>query len=127
MWWHVFGDAGLPDPFHEATQPLLALLGTNPSHPKSRKQHFALDRDDRLDDLQAVGEFEEIEFELLRWTFVVDPDRVRALYATFSHIAILDAAERERILDGLHEIAATDFGGRVERHMLTPIYICRRR
>lgn len=127
MWWHVFGDPEQPNPFHDATQQLLAPLGTNPSHPKGRTQHFGLDREDRMADLESVGQFEDLDFELLRWTLVVDAEQVRALYATFSHIAVLEEGKRERILDGLHEIAATQFGGRVERHMLTPLYTCRRK
>lgn len=127
MWWNVFGDPDLPDPFHDATRSLLAPLGSNPSHPNGPKQHFALDRAARLADLESVSSFEDVQFELLRWTLVFDPEQVRALYATFSHIAVLAEGERERILDGLHDMAATTFGGRIERHMLTPIYTCRRR
>ena len=126
MWWNVFGDPELPDPFHDATRSLLAPLGTNPSHPNGPKQHFALERAARVADLESVAAFEDVQFELLRWTLVLDPDQVRALYATFSHIAVLPEAERQRILDGLRDIAAAKFGGRVERNMLTPIYICRR-
>ena len=126
MWWNVFGDPDLPDPFHDATRPLLAPLGTNPGQPNGPKQHFALDRAARLADLASVGAFADVQFELLRWTLVLDPDRVRALYATFSHIAVLAEGERQRILDGLQDIAAATFDGRVDRNMLTPIYIGRR-
>lgn len=126
MWWNVFGDPDLPDPFHDATQSLLAPLGTNPSHPKGPKQHSSLDRAARTADLESVGAFEDVQFELLRWRLVFNPEQVRALYATFSHIAVLPEAERERILDGLRNIAAAKFDGSVERNMLTPIYICRR-
>jgi ribosomal protein S18 acetylase RimI-like enzyme len=126
MWWNVFGDPDLPDPFHDATRSLLAPLGANPGQPNGPKQHFALDRAARLADLESVGTFEDVQFELLHWTLVLDPDQVRALYATFSHIAVLAEGERERILDGLRDIAAANFDGRVVRNMLTPIYICRR-
>lgn len=122
-----FRRPGAADPFHDATRSLLAPLGSNPSHPNGPKQHFALDRAARLADLESVSAFEDVQFELLRWTLVFGPAQVRALYATFSHIAVLAEGERERILDGLHDIAATTFDGRIERHMLTPIYICRRR
>ena len=126
MWWNVFGDPDLPDLFHDATQSLLAPLGTNPSHPKGPKQHFSLDRAARTADLQSVAAFEDMQFELLRRTLVFNPEQVRALYATFSHIAVLPEAERARILDGLRDIAAVKFDGRVERNLLTPIYTCRR-
>jgi len=51
---------------------------------------------------------------------------VRALYATYSQFAMLDNGERTRLLDGLEDMAATQFGGRVERHMCTPLYTARR-
>ncbi|HSV03515.1 MAG TPA: hypothetical protein VLI41_09945, partial [Phenylobacterium sp.] len=65
-------------------------------------------------------------YEEMRWTLVLDPPGVRALYATYSEMQARPAEERERILDRLQEIAAADFGGRVIRHMLTPIYWARR-
>jgi SAM-dependent methyltransferase len=127
MWWNVFGDPEQPDPFHDATQEILAPLGRNPSQPVSWKHPFALDRQARLDDLQSVAAFEDIAMELFRWTHMLDAPQVRALYATYSHIALLPDAERERVLDGVRDVAAGQFAGRVERKVLTPVYTCRRR
>lgn len=125
-WWNVFGDAERADPFHDATLPLLAPMQTTPSWNPNWKHPFALDTEVRLGDLRADGLFEDIAVEMLRWTLVLDPKQVRALYATYSQFSVLDEVERNRILDGLFEIAAREFGGRVERNMVTAIYTARR-
>jgi SAM-dependent methyltransferase len=126
MWWNVFGDPEQADPFHEATAELLAPLATNPAQRKGPKQSFALDAAARLEDMRSIGMFEDVACEMLRWTLELTPAQVRALYASYSHIGLLDLPERARILDALHDIAANEFGGRVERKMVTPIYTCRR-
>ena len=126
MWWNVFGDAGREDPFHEATSGLLSGLSRTPSQPQNWRHPFALETEARLADLGATGLFTDVAFETLRWTLVLDPDQVRALYATYSQICVLEDAERNRLLDALRDIAATTFGGRVERNMATAIYTARR-
>jgi SAM-dependent methyltransferase len=127
MWWNVFGDLQRYDAFHEATQELLSGMATSPSQRLNWRHPFALDTEARIADLGSVGAFTELDVEILRWTLVLDPAQVRALYATYSQFSVLEEAERNRLLDGLFEIAAQEFGGRVERNMSTPIYTCRRR
>ena len=85
------------------------------SVPNGPKLAFALDAASRLDDMRSVGMFEDVACEMLRWTLDLTPTQVRALYASYSHIGVLDLPERTRILDRLHDIAAAQFGGRVER------------
>jgi len=126
MWWNVFGDAERADPFHDATTELLSGLSLTPSQPVNWRHPFALDREARFADLRAGGDFDDIEFENLRWTLVLDPSQLRALYATFSHITTLPEVQRERLLDALQEIAAGPFAGRVERNMCTAIYTAKR-
>jgi SAM-dependent methyltransferase len=125
-WWNVFGDPERADPFHDATLPLLSGTASSPSQP-NWKHPFALDTEARLGDLRADGLFEDCAAEMLRWTLVLDPKQVRALYATYSQFSVLEDAERRRILDGLFEIAERQFAGRVERNMVTAIYAARRR
>ena len=127
MWWNVFGDPERPDPFHEATHELLSGLSRTPSEPQSWRHPFALDREARVADLEAGGAFDDIVCEVIRWTLVLDPLGVRALYATYSQFSVVEEAERTRLLDALQDIAATRFAGRVERNMCTPVYTARRR
>jgi SAM-dependent methyltransferase len=127
MWWNVFGDPERDDAFHEATRSLLSTLPATPSDSPNWAHPFALDKDSRFADLESVGEFLDVEFENLKWTLVLNPDQVRALYATYSQFSVLNEAERNRVLDALSEIAAREFDGRVERNMCTAIYTCQRR
>ena len=127
MWWNVFGDPERADPFHEATEALLSDLSVTPSQPDNSQHPFGLDIEARTADLGAVGAFVDIGWEIMRWTLVLDPAQVRALYASYSHFSVLGDAERKRLLDGLFEIATRDFGGRVERNMCTAIYTAQRR
>ena len=125
-WWNVFGDPERDDPFHEATKELLQNLADSPSHHAGEAHPFALDRARRLAEINAAGVFDDVQVDIRKWTLVLSTAQTRALYATFSQFSILDAAERERILDGLARIAEEEFGGRVERNMCTALYIARR-
>jgi SAM-dependent methyltransferase len=126
MWWNLFGDSERRDAFHDATSELLSGMRATPSWSPERRYPFALDVDARFADLKSIGSFADTEFENLKWTLVLDPTQVRALYATYSQFSVLEDAERNRLLDSLFEIAATDFAGRVERNMCTAIYTSRR-
>jgi SAM-dependent methyltransferase len=121
MWWTVFADASRPDPFFDATTPILARLGRGPSAGEAGQPPFALDTDARTHDLRSAG-FEEVEVDMIHWTAHLETERVRALYATFSSIARLATAEREGILDDIAAIAERSFGGHVERPFQTVIY-----
>lgn len=122
--WNDFGDAGRPDPFHEATAHLFEGHRVSTGSGSGRLS-FASDADARLTDFDAAG-FVADEPQFLHWTLALDPDGVRALYATYSNVTALAALEQTRLLDGLFDIAATQFAGRVERNMTTAIYTARR-
>ncbi|MDF2980669.1 MAG: SAM-dependent methyltransferase protein [Devosia sp.] len=123
--WNVFGDSSRSDPFHEATTQLFAGHRHSTSGGGSGQTPFALDMSARLGDFAASGFIADAP-EFRRWTLELDPDGVRALYATYSNVTALPAPERLQLLDGLAEIAAQHFGGRVERNMTTVIYTARR-
>jgi hypothetical protein len=74
-----------------------------------------------------VGAFDHITSDTIRWTALLDPGQVTRLYATFPSISRLRPAEQQRLLAELGRIAEDQFGGRVERHMVTPVYTARRR
>ncbi len=117
LWWNVYGDPTRADPFHEATTHLFG--------PKVvRQSEFALDTVARLADLAAAG-FVTDPPQLLRWTLQLDAEGVRRLYATYSNVTILPAEARARLLDGLVEVARTQFADRVERNMVTIVYTAR--
>jgi hypothetical protein len=126
MWWNVFGDPTRRDDFHEATRQLFTSVEHTPSTGEATGLHYGLDVDARLLELVATQQFDSIQHELLRWTMRRNADEIVALYGTFSPILLLPPSDRERFLASLHEIAERQFGGVVERPMVTPIYTARR-
>jgi SAM-dependent methyltransferase len=118
MWANLHGDQTEHDAFHRATT---HVLGPSPAVP----WRSALDADAHLEELAAAG-FDEADHELIRWQVEFDADGIRDLYATFSPIARLPERERERLLDAVAQIAEAEFGGAVERAILTPLYTARR-
>lgn len=125
MWWNMFGDPGGNDPFHLATRHLLEGPGVAPTLSDGPRP-FPLDADARQDDLLATGLFDDIGFEVIRRTVPFDAEATSGLYRTFSGMANRPVAERERIVAELMRIVAGEFGGRVDRTVLTPIHTARR-
>lgn len=126
LMWNVFGDADREDPFHDATFSLLADQAISPSGSPDATP-FALDHAARYAEFARCGAFEPIVYFETRWTLVLDTARVGRLYEGFSHIQRLPQSQREPLLQRLMEIAQTRFGGRVERNMVSPIYLARRK
>lgn len=125
LWWTLFGEGGKPDAFITATSPLLEDLQTSPTRGEKGRPAHALDSETRLRALRAAG-FEGPEHEVVRWATHWDTEGIRALYGTFSPIARLDEARKKEILDGVARVAERDFGGRVERTLITSLYTARR-
>lgn len=126
LWWNVFGDDDRADPFHEATRTILLPLASSPSGVPERIP-FALDLPARLGDFSRTGQFETPEYRVYRWTLVLNTEQVGSLYATFSQISRLPEEQRKTILRQLMEIADREFEGRVERNMMSPVYVARRK
>ncbi len=126
LMWNVFGDADRKDSFHDATLSLFADQAISPSGAPDAVP-FALDRAARVAEFARCGAFEPIVYFETRWTLVLDTARVGRLYEGFSHIQRLPQTQRELLLQRLMEIAQTQFGGRVERNMVSPIYLARRK
>lgn len=124
LWWNNFGDAGRGDAFHEATKHLFVGHQTSPSG-GGTDVPYGLNVAARLRDLRAGG-FAPDEPVVVPSTLTLDPAHVRRLYATYSNITVLPVDERERVLDGLADVAEREFGGVVTRNMTTSIYTASR-
>ena len=124
LWWNVFGDPEMPDPFHDATQSLLS--GLTPSPAVGGEIPFALDVTARRRELEQHG-FLDVVVEVIAWDLILTAKQTGRLYATYSNLLRLPPDERERILNGIEQIARDDFDNRVVRKMLTPVYTARRR
>lgn len=120
--WHVFGDDSRPDPFHDATQSLLAA-STSPSA-GHRGIPFGLDTEARTEALRRTGAFDVIDHKIVPWQLVLTVDETMALYATYSDITARE--DREEVLKELGRIAREEFGGQVERNMTTSVFVGRR-
>ncbi len=126
LWWNVFQDLERDDAFHEATLPLFTNQAISPSGMPDAIP-FALDRAARGAEFARNGAFEPVAYAQTCWTLVLDTPRVGRLYEGFSHIQRMPESERARLLHQLMEIVQTQFGGRVERNMTSPIYLARRK
>lgn len=126
LWWNVFGDLERDDHYHEATKAILENLASSPSGAPDNVP-FALDTEARFEDFSRTGKFENPRYEVLSWTLLLNTQQVGALYSTFSSISRLPEDQQARILHQLMEVAEKQFGGIVERNMLSPIYVVRRK
>lgn len=120
--WHVFGDPGRHDAFHDATT---AILG-GPRSPSGGEAGppYALDDAARIGALQRAGAFAAIAHRRESWTLTLTAGDVRRLYSTYSPIAA--RPDRAAVLAALERIALEQFGGRVTRNMTTSLYVARR-
>lgn len=123
-WWNVFGDPDTPDAFHQRVAPLFRGLRNSPAWEPGRRP-FALDIDARVADLKLAG-FEQPVVDILRWTISMDAGQVRALAATFSEVVNAEAPARQKLLNALASAVDDEFGGRVDRNFVTPLYMARR-
>jgi hypothetical protein len=122
--WHVFGHDGASDAFHEATRDLLSGGPHSPSR-ASAASHLALDVEARTSALLRAKSFDSISHRQEAWTLWLTPNEVAQLYGTYSEIAA--RPDRAEILSKLRRIAIEDFGGRVNRNMITALYVARRK
>lgn len=121
LFWNVLGDLDKEDPFHNATQSLLAPLAVGPSE-KPNSVPFALDRGARQAEAEAAG-FTKTDYRESRRSLVLTTDAVGKLYESFSHIQRLDADLRAKLLDDLMTIADMQFNGRVVRNITSCLYV----
>lgn len=138
LWWTIFGDRGRPDPFRDATHPLIeeSLRSAGPAdnprppevaeEPRPSGPMFELDLEGRQRDLRREVGLVEVEGELVRWTHCMGPAEVRALYGSMILLLRLEQEIRDPLLDRIQSLAETDFGGVVERPFITSIYTGRR-
>ena len=120
MWWTHHGDPTRPDPFREATEQIVGGLDSSPG-----ASGFGRNPDAAKAALAAAG-FEDARVDVVRWRHEWDAAGIRALFASFSPIILLDDAERERILDAIERVATDEFGGRVVKPMRTILFTARK-
>jgi len=125
MWWNQFGSEE-PDEFQRATDHLFAETADSPFWCREKRISFAFDRESRFQDLNAAC-FKDVKIERWSSNLTCDTARLVALYSTFSSIQALEPDSRQTFLSNLARIADDQFGGRVERALLTVLYTGQRR
>lgn len=125
LWWTVFGDETRPDPFRRAVEPLFEGIPHGPSAPQEGRPSFALDAERRLEALASAG-FDELRHDVVRWSREWNTAGIRSLYSTFSPISVLEPEHRTAFLDSIARVAEREFGGRVEKPLVTSLYTARR-
>jgi len=124
--WNLFQDPSRPDPFHDATNELLANLAVSPSDTKDRLP-FALDRQTIEKEFNQRDAFELVMYAESHWTLTYTTAQIVQLYEGFSGILRLSNNDRKQLLDRLAQIVEVDFGGVAQRNMTSPLYLFRRR
>jgi SAM-dependent methyltransferase len=122
VWWTIFDDPDRPDAFRAALQ---AQAGDGDPG-RQRNARFQLDAASRRRDLTEKAGFIDVSRDLIRWAADLDTEQLRALYASMIRIRRRPAADRQRVLDQISQLADGDFGGRVRRPFLTVMYTGRR-
>jgi SAM-dependent methyltransferase len=123
LWWTIFDDPGRPDSFRDATH---ELLGGGGPDEQRRRSRFQLDEAARCRDLERRAGLVDVDSELIRWTARLDPERVRALYASLIEVRRRPQQEQQRLLDALEAIARDQFSAVVDRAFVTALYTGRR-
>ena len=125
LWWTSVGDEWQPDAFMQALDPLFEDLPHGPWASLDTRRNFARDDELRLAALSAAG-FEKRRHEVMRWAREWDTAGIRGLYSTFSPVRALEPNRREEFLDSVARIAEHEFGGLIERPLVTSLYTARR-
>jgi SAM-dependent methyltransferase len=123
IWWNVYRQAGVGDPFAEAVVPHLLDLDLPPSQTASH--HYGLDREFHFARLDEAG-FSDLQHDVFRRERTLTPANARALYASFSLVRILPYHRREALLDTIEAVVADQFNGSAPSVLLTPLYLARK-
>jgi SAM-dependent methyltransferase len=125
IWWTLFGDETRPDPFRTAVDPLFVDIPHSPSGPRQEGgPSHGRDTEMRLAALGRAG-FEQLGHDEMPWMRTWDSKGIRGLYSTFSPIIALEPERRREFLDSVERVAEIDFGGLVEKPLVTSLYTAR--
>ena len=126
LWWTLFGDETRPDPFRTAVDPLFVDIPHGPSGPRQEGgPSHGRDSAMRFAALGRAG-FEDLGHDEMRWVREWDTEGIRGLYSTFSPIIALEPERRQEFLDSVARVAELEFGGVVEKPLVTSLYTARR-
>jgi SAM-dependent methyltransferase len=124
MWWNVYHNSAAPDAFGRATEHLFAGVEQDPNA-TAGKPAFALDVAARLGELRSAG-FKDVEHRLFEQEVTFTPERLSALYGTFSRVRMAPDETRARLLSEAERVVRETFGGAVTRTVACSAFVGRR-
>lgn len=124
MWWNVYHNSAAPDAFDRATDHLFSGVEQDPNATSGRPA-FALDIAARTGELRNAG-FKDIEHRLFEQEVTFTPERLSALYGTFSRVRMAPEETRAQLLSEAERVAREMFGGAVTRTVTCSAFLGRR-
>ena len=124
MWWNVYHNSAAPDAFGRATEHLFAGVEQDPNATAGRPA-FALDVAARLGELRSAG-LKDVEHRLFEQDVTFTPERLSALYGTFSRVRMAPEETRARLLGEAECVVRETFGGAVTRVVTCSAFVGRR-
>jgi len=124
MWWNVYHNSAAPDAFGRATEHLFAGVEQDPNATKGVGA-FALDIAARLGELRSAG-FKDVEHRLFEQQVTFMPEKLSALYGTFSRVRMAPEATRMHLLSEAERVVRETFGGAVTRTVTCSAFVGRR-
>jgi SAM-dependent methyltransferase len=124
MWWNVYHNSAAPDAFGRATEHLFSGIEQDPNA-TSGVGAFALDVAARAGELRNAG-FKDVEHRVFEQEVSFTPERLSALYGTFSRVRMAPEKTRARLMSEVERVVRETFGGTVTRVVTCSAFAGRR-
>jgi len=124
MWWNVYHNSAAPDAFGRATEHLFAGVEQDPNATRGTGA-FALDVAARMGELRSAG-FKDVEHRQFEQEVTFTPERLSALYGTFSRVRMAPEEARARLLGEAERVVRDTFGGALTRVVTCSAFVGRR-
>lgn len=124
MWWNIYHNSAEPDAFAHATEHLFSGIEQDPNATRGVGA-FGLDAAARMGELRNAS-FKDIEHRVFNQQVTFTPERLSALYATFSRVRMAPEETRTRLLAEAERVVREQFGGTVTRTVTCSAFVGRR-
>jgi SAM-dependent methyltransferase len=123
LWWTAFGNPAHPSAAADA----IGAVCDRYYDQSDLSMPYVLDTDTRAAEIAEGSLFEVVHADVIDWSMTHSAEELRRLFLTHSPVQALEPGRRLAMLDDLEAMVRDQFGGRVTRHYLSPMYLARRR